>query len=145
MAAGVLVCVVRAPKPLHAGDGLSWFGVTGATVVEYALTLLVTAALLVRAAGPLAAVPELRPLRIGLLVVCRADAGSARHPLHPRHRPQLDPHDRRVRPLRAADPRRGVAVVGARRHLAVFALLAVQVAGGVVCFTSLLDLDAAML
>jgi hypothetical protein len=37
MAAGVLVCVLRAPKPIQAGDGLSWFGVTGATVVEYGL------------------------------------------------------------------------------------------------------------
>jgi hypothetical protein len=34
MAAGVLVCVVRAPKPLATTDGLSRFGVTGATVVD---------------------------------------------------------------------------------------------------------------
>ena len=26
MAAGVLVCIVRAPKPLETTDGLSWFG-----------------------------------------------------------------------------------------------------------------------
>jgi hypothetical protein len=145
MAAGVLVCVVRAPKPIQAGDGLSWFGVTGATVVEYALTLLVTAALLVRAAAPLAAVPGLRPLRIGLLA-CAA-----------------------LMPVLLATPYTvdsffnwthmivgsvlfvlQIAVAGwlwwARaRTRTVFVLLAVQVLGGVACFTSLLDLDAAML
>lgn len=145
LAAGVLVCVLRAPKPIQAGDGLSWFGVTGATVVEYALTLLVTAALLVRAAAPLAAVPELRPLRFGL-IACAAlmpvllatpytvdtflnwthmTVGSALFVLQ-------------------------IAVAGwlwwARaRTRTVFVLLAVQVLGGVACFTSLLDLDAAML
>ena len=145
MAAGVLVCVVRAPKPIQAGDGLSWFGVTGATVVEYGLTLLVTAALLVRAAAPLAAVPQLRPLRIGLLV-CAA-----------------------LMPVLLATPYTvdtvlnwthmivgsvlfvlQIAVAGwlwwaHARTRTVFVLLAVQVLGGVACFTSLVDLDAAML
>ena len=69
MAAGVLVCIARAPKPLDTTDGLSYFGVTRATLVEYALTVLVTAALLVRAAAPLAHVSELRPLRVVLLVL----------------------------------------------------------------------------
>jgi hypothetical protein len=145
MAAGVLVCIVRAPKPLDTTDGLSWFGVTGATVVEYGLTLLVTAALLVRAAGPLTAVPDLRPLRLGLLA-CAA-----------------------LTPVMLATPYTVSTVlnwthmiVGAvlfvlqilvatwlwwarARTPTVFALLAAQIVGGFISFTSLIDLDDAML
>jgi hypothetical protein len=139
LAAGVLLCIVRAPKPLDTTDGLSWFGVTGDTVLEYALTLLVTAALLVRAAAPLAAVPELRPLRVGLLA-CAA-----------------------LLPVMLATPYTVSSllnwihmIVGAvlfvlqilvaawlwwarARTAAVFVLLAVEVLAGVLCFTSLID------
>jgi hypothetical protein len=145
MAAGVLVCIERAPKPLDTTDGLSWFGVIGDTVLEYALTMVATAALIVRAAVPLAHVRELRPLRLGLLG-CSA-----------------------LMPLMVATPYTVNAVLNwihmiigsilfvlqilvagwlwwARvRRPAVGALLAVQVLGGVVCFTSLIDLNAAML
>jgi hypothetical protein len=145
MAVGVLVCIARAPKPLDTTDGLSWFGVTRPTVVEYGLTLLLTAALLVRAAGTLAAVPDLRPLRGGLLV-CAA-----------------------LVPILLATPYTVGTVVNwthmivgsvlfvlqilvaawlwwarARTPL-VLALLTAQIGGGLIAFTSLLDLDAAML
>lgn len=145
LATGVLVCIVRAPKPLDTTDGLSWFGVTRATVVEYGLALLVTAALLVRAAAPLAALPELRPLRVGLLA-CAALL------------PVMLATPYTVSPLLNWTH----MIVGAvlfvlqilvagwlwwarARTPAVLALLAVQIAGGIVCFTSLLDLNAAML
>jgi hypothetical protein len=145
LATGVLVCIVRAPKPLDTTDGLSWFGVTRATVVEYGLALLITAALLVRAAVPLAAVPELRPLRIGLLA-CAA-----------------------LLPVMLATPYTVSTllnwthmIVGSvlfvlqillaawlwwarARTPAVLALLVAEIAGGIVCFTSLVDLNAAML
>jgi hypothetical protein len=145
MAAGVLVCMLRAPKPLVAGDGLSWFGVTRATVVEYTLTVVITAGLLLRAAAPLNGVPELRPLRLGL-------KGCAA-----------------LLPLLVATPYTVDSVLNwthmtigsvlfvlqilvaawlwwARaRTASVLVLLAIQVLGGLACFTSLVDLDDAML
>jgi hypothetical protein len=145
MAAGVLVCVVRAPKPLETTDGLSWFGVTRATVVEYALTMLVTAALLVRAAGPLAAVPGLRPLRLGLLAcaallpVMLATPYTLGTVLNWTH--MIVGSVLFVLQILVA----GWLWWARARTRAVFALLAVQVVGGIVCFTSLVDLDAAML
>ena len=142
---GVLVCIYRAPKPIDTTDGLSWFGVTRATVVEYGITLLVTAALLLRAAAPLAEVPALRPTRIGL-TACAA-----------------------LLPLMLATPYTlntfmnwTHMTIGAllfvlqlallswlwwarARTPAVLGLLVVQFLAGVVCFSSLVDLDAWML
>jgi hypothetical protein len=145
MAAGVLICIDQAPKPLDTTDGLSWFGVNRETVVVYGLTMVVTSLLLVRVAAMLSAVPELRPLRLGLL-------GCAT-----------------LMPLMVATPYTVDAVfnwthmtIGAvlfvlqilvavwlwwvrARTAAVGALLTVQVLGGVVCFSSLVDLNDAML
>jgi hypothetical protein len=145
LAAGVVVCIDRAPKPVDTTEGLSWFGVTRATVVEYGVTLLVTAALLFRAAAPLAAVPSLRPARIGL-VACAA-----------------------FLPLMLATPYTlntfvnwthmtigavlfitqllvsGWLCWARARTQVVLTLLAVELLAGVVCFTSLIDLDAWML
>jgi hypothetical protein len=145
LAAGVLVCIYRAPKPVATTEGLSWFGVTRATVVEYAVTLLVTAALMIRAAAPLAAVPSLRPARIGL-VACAA-----------------------FLPLMLATPYTLNTVLNwthmtigsvlfitqllvsgwlcwarARTPVAL-TLFAVEFLAGLVCLTSLIDLDAWML
>ena len=145
LAAGVLACVLRAPKPLDTGDGLSWFGVQRVTVVEYGLALLVAAALLARAAAALAGDPGLRPLRVGLLA-CAV-----------------------LMPVLLATPYTVSTafnwthmIVGSvlfvlqlllcawlwwarARAPLVGGLLAAQIAGGVVCFTSMLDLDGAML
>jgi len=145
MAAGVLVCVARAPKPLDTTDGLSWFGVTQVTVVEHALTLLITAALLVRAAGPLAAVPDLRPLRLGLLA-CAALLPVMLATPYTLGTVLNWTHMTVGSVLFALQILVAAWLWWARaRTPAVFALLATQVAGGIVCFTSLLDLDAAML
>jgi hypothetical protein len=145
MAAGVLVCVYRAPKPVDTTDGLSWFGVTRATVLEYGITLLVSAALMLRAAAPLAAVPALLPARAGLLT-CAA-----------------------LLPLMLATPYTlntfmnwthmtiGSALFVTQLLLSgwlwwarartpiVLTLLAVELLAGLTCFTSLLDLDTWML
>jgi hypothetical protein len=145
MAAGVLVCIYRAPKPLDTTDGLSWFGVTRATVVEYGITLLVTAALMLRAAAPLAALPALRLARVGL-ATCAA-----------------------LLPLMLATPYTlstfmnwthmtigSVLFVvqlllsswlwwARARTPAVLGLLVVEFLAGVACFSSLVDLDAWML
>ncbi|MGZ4598153.1 MAG: hypothetical protein ACXV3V_14620 [Actinomycetes bacterium] len=145
MAAGVLVCIDRAPKPVSTGDGLSWFGVTRQTVLGYGITLLVTAALMLRAAAPLAALPSLRPARVGL-IACAA-----------------------LLPLMLATPYTlstfmnwthmtvgsvlfviqlllsGWLCWARARTPLVLGLLLVEFAGGLVCFSSLIDLNAAML
>ncbi|HVN11229.1 MAG TPA: hypothetical protein VMT69_03985 [Kineosporiaceae bacterium] len=145
LAAGVVVCIDRAPKPVNTSDGLSWFGVTRQTVVEYGITLLVTAALMLRAAVPLAALASLRPARLGL-VVCAA-----------------------LLPLMLATPYTvstfmnwthmtiGSVLFATQLLLSgwlwwarartplVLGLLLVEFAGGLVCFSSLLDLNDAML
>lgn len=145
MAAGVGVCVVRAPRPIDTTDGLSWFGVTGATVVEYALTMLVTAGLLVRAAAPLAAAPQLRTLRLGLL----GCAGLM--PLMVATPYTLNPAFNWIHMTVGSVLFVLQILVAAwlwwarARTPLVAALLAVQVLGGVLCATALVDLDSAML
>ncbi len=62
MGTGVVACLVVAPKPVVVDDGLSWFGVTRSTLLPFALTMLTTAALLLRASRELLQVPALRPL-----------------------------------------------------------------------------------
>jgi hypothetical protein len=145
MAAGVLVCLDRAPRPVNTTDGLSWFGVTRETVLEYAVTLLVTAALMLRAAAPLAALPTLRPVRVGLT------ACATFLPLMLATPYTLNPfmnwtHMTIGSLLFSTQLLLSGWLWWARaRTPAVLALFAVELVAGVTCFTSLIDLDAWML
>lgn len=144
MAAGITFCVVVAPRPIPLGQGMSWFGVTRPTVLPYGVTLLATAALLLRASGALADLPHLLPVRRALVVnavllpallATPYTLNTAVDDLHMAIGSTLF-----VVQLLAAGwlfRRTGDRVVGL--------LLGVQFAAGVVCAVSLPDLVEAML
>lgn len=145
LAAGVLICIERAPRPIPTTDGLSWFGVVRATVLEYGLTLLVTAALMLRAAAPLAAVPALRPARRGL-TACAALLPAMVATPYTLNTALNWIHMTVGSVLFVVQLLLSAWLWWARaRTPSVLALLVVEFLAGVVCFSSLIDLDAWML
>jgi hypothetical protein len=145
MAAGVLVCIYRAPKPVGTTDGLSWFGVTGVTVVEYGITLLVAAALMLRAAAPLATVPGLRPARAAL-VACATLLPLMLATPYTLNTFMNWTHMTIGSVLFVLQLVLSAWLWWARaRTPVVLGLFTVELLAGVICFTSLIDLDAWML
>jgi hypothetical protein len=145
VAAGVAGCCALAPRPIDVPDGLSWFGVTAPTVEVYGATLLLTAALLGLAARALEHEIGLRPLRDVLVVaavllpVLLATPYTASPAMNWTHMA-----------VGSVLFVLQLAVVGwlwwsRHRTPTALALLAVQLAAGVVCFVSVLDLATAML
>jgi hypothetical protein len=145
LAAGVLICIDRAPRPIATTDGLSWFGVLRATVLEYGLTLLVTAALMLRAAAMIAAVPALRPARLGLTVSAALLPALVATP-YTVNTVMNWIHMTVGSVLFVVQLLLSAWLWWARtRTPSVLALLVVEFLAGVVCFSSLIDLNTWML